>query len=74
VQAGKLPQPIPLNNKANTFGLGPDVTLAIAKANTVYGFVTVRYFWEVYAKSTTKGNGLYIAASFPFHPIKVPGA
>lgn len=73
LEVGKLPQPVPLN-KSNTFGLGPDVTLAIAKANTVYGFVNVKYFWEVAAKTTTKGGAWLITATFPFHPIKVPGA
>jgi hypothetical protein len=58
--------------KGNVFALGPDVTLAIAKANTVYGFVTVRYFWELHARAQTKGTGLLIQAVFPFRPIKVP--
>jgi len=71
IEVGHLPQRLPLN-KSNTFGLGPDITLAIAKANTVYGFLNVKYFWEVYAKTTTKGGGLLISATFPFKPIHVP--
>ena len=58
--------------KANVFGLGPDVTLAIAKSNTVYGFVGVRYFWEVHAVAQTKGTGFLISATFPFKPIHIP--
>ena len=73
LELGKLPQPVSLN-KSSTVGLGPDVTLAIAKANTVYGFVNVKYFWEVAAKTTTKGGAWLITATFPFHPIKVSGA
>jgi hypothetical protein len=66
-----FPVNIPLA-KSSVFALGPDVTLAIAKANTVFGFVTVRYFWELHAESQTKGGGLLIQAVFPFRPIKVP--
>jgi hypothetical protein len=72
IEIGRLPQPIPVASKASKFGLGPDVTLAIAKGNTVYGFVNVKFFWEVYANTTTKGTGLLMSASFPFHPIHVP--
>ena len=71
IQAGHLPQPLPLS-KNNTFGLGPDITLALAKRNTVYGFLGVKYFWEVYAKSGTKGGAWLIQVVFPFHPIHVP--
>jgi hypothetical protein len=70
IDVGFLPQPLPLS-KSSVFGLGPDVTLALAKGNTVYGFLNVRYFWETYAKSSTKGGAWLISASFPFHPIKV---
>ena len=73
VEVGHLPQPVPLN-KNSTFGLGPDISLVLAKKDTVYGFLGVRYFWEVYARSGTKGGAWLITATFPFHPIKVPGA
>ncbi len=71
IQPGRLPQPLALS-KSSTFGLGPDLTLAIAKNNTVYGFVGFKYFWEVYAKTTTKGGGMLISATFPFKPIHIP--
>jgi hypothetical protein len=71
IEVGHLPQRLPLN-RSNTFGLGPDITLTIAKANTVYGFVNVKYFWEVYARTTTRGEGLLISATFPFKPIHIP--
>ena len=71
IEVGHLPQPLPLA-KSSTFGLGPDITLALAKNNTVYGFLGVKSFWEVYAKTTTKGGAWLITATFPFKPIKVP--
>jgi hypothetical protein len=48
------------------------VTLAIARHNTVYGFVRVCYEWETYARTTTQGTGLNISATFLLKPIKVP--
>jgi hypothetical protein len=61
-----------IRGKNKTFGLGPEATLAIAAHNTVYGFVTVRYFWEVYARTTTQGGAWLIQATFLTRPLKVP--
>ena len=61
-----------VRGKNRVFALGPDITLALAKAGTVYGFATVRYEWEVYASTTTKGGAWLIQAVFPFKPIKIP--
>jgi hypothetical protein len=61
-----------IRGKNKVFGLGPEVSLAIARRNTVYGFVRVAYEWEVYARTTTQGGALQIAATFLTKPIKVP--
>jgi hypothetical protein len=60
--------------KANVFALGPDITLALAskKTNTVYGFLTVRYEWELHAEAQTKGGMWLVQAVFPFKPIHLP--
>lgn len=66
------PAGFPLNiglAKAHVFALGPDLTLALAKKNTVYGFLTVRYEWELHAKAQTKGGMWLVQAVFPFKPI-----
>ena len=57
--------------KANVFALGPDITLALAskKKNTVYGFLSVRYEWELHAEAQTKGGMWLVQAVFPFKPI-----
>lgn len=60
-----------VRGKNRVFALGPDVTLALARRDTVYGFVTVRYQWEVYARTTTTGGAWNIQAVFPMRPIKV---
>ena len=61
-----------IRGKNRVFALGPEVSLAIAKSNTVYGFVRVCYQWEVYARTTTKGGAWNINATFLLKPMKVP--
>ena len=62
-----------IRGKNRVFGLGPEATLAIAARNKVYGFVTVRYFWETYARTTTQGSSLFISGTLLTKPITVPG-
>jgi hypothetical protein len=62
-----------IRGKNRVLGLGPEATLAIAARNKVYGFVTVRYFWEVYARTTTQGSALFISGTLLTRPMPVPG-
>ena len=62
-----------IRGRNKVFGLGPEATLAIAAKNKVYGFITVRYFWEVYARTTTQGSSLFISGTLLTEPIAVPG-
>ena len=66
--------PIFVPGKNKTFGLGPEVTLALARKNTVYGFLTARYFWETYARTTTQGTGFLLTATFLTKPLHIPPA
>jgi hypothetical protein len=61
-----------IRDKNRVWGLGPEVTLAIAANKTVYGFVTVRYQWEIGARTTTEGAAWNILATFPIKPIRIP--
>jgi len=61
-----------IRGKNKVFALGPEVTLALAKGNTVYGFLKVNYEWEVYARTTTQGSEFQIAATFLLPPLKIP--
>ena len=61
-----------VRGKNRVWGLGPEVSLAIAARRTVYGFVTVRYQWELGARTTTEGAGWNILATFPLRPIRLP--
>jgi hypothetical protein len=62
-----------IRGRNKVFGLGPEATLAIAAKNKVYGFITVRYFWELYARTTTQGSSLFISGTRLTSPITVPG-
>jgi hypothetical protein len=46
--------------------------LALASKRAVYGFVTVRYEWEVAARASTEGAVWSILATFPLKPIRLP--
>ena len=61
-----------LRNKNRVWGLGPEVTLALATKQAVYGFVTVRYQWELAARTATEGAAWNIMATFPLKPIRLP--
>ena len=61
-----------IRGKNRSFALGPEASLAIARGNTVYGFVRVAYYFETYARTTTKGGALFITGTFLTRPLKVP--
>jgi hypothetical protein len=62
---------IPGRNRV--WGLGPEFTLALASKSkkAVYGFVTVRYQWELGARTTTDGAAWNVLATFPVKPIRL---
>jgi hypothetical protein len=61
-----------IQGKNRVFALGPDATLALARKNTVYGFLRVCYQWETYARTTTQGAAWNISATFLIKPLKIP--
>jgi hypothetical protein len=63
-----------IRGKNRVWGLGPEFTLALASRakKAVYGFVTVRYQWELGARTTTEGAAWNILATFPLKPIPIP--
>jgi hypothetical protein len=61
-----------IRGRNRVWGLGPEATLAIAANRTVYGFVTVRYQWEIAARTTSEGAAWNILATFPLRPIRLP--
>ena len=61
-----------VRGRNKTFGLGPEATLAIVAGQKVRGFVTTRFFWEPYARVTTKGNAFLVQAVWLTKPIKLP--
>jgi hypothetical protein len=61
-----------IRGRNRAFAVGPEATLAIALRDKVRGFVTVRYFWEVYARTATQGGAFLLQATFLTKPIAVP--
>ena len=61
-----------VRGKNRVWGLGPEVSLALATKQAVYGFVTVRYQWELAAQTTTEGGAWNIMVTFPLKPIRLP--
>ena len=61
-----------IRGKNKSFGLGPEASLALAAGGKLRGFLTVRYFWETYARTATQGSAFLIQATFLTKPIKLP--
>lgn len=70
-EIGGLPG-ILVRGKNKAFALGPEVTLALARKNVVFGSLTARYYWETYARTTTQGSGFLLQVSFLTKPIHLP--
>jgi hypothetical protein len=60
-----------VRGKNRVAGLGPEVTVPIATKQTVYGFLTARYHWEIGARTTTQGGAFNVLLVLPLKPIKV---
>ena len=60
-----------IRGKNKVFALGPEVQLALATKNTVYGLLKVNYQWEVYARTAPQGSALTILATFLMKPLKL---
>jgi hypothetical protein len=58
-----------VRGKNRVYGVGPEATLALAAKKTVYGFVTVRYQWEMGARVSTQGGAWNILATFLLKPL-----
>jgi hypothetical protein len=61
-----------VRGRNRVLGLGPEATLALIRHNTVFGMVTLRYQWEVYARSATQGGAWNIQLVLLTKPLKIP--
>lgn len=57
--------------KHRVYGLGPDVTVPLASKSKLFGFLNVRYFWEMVARTKSQGQGLVVSVTFPIPSIKI---
>jgi hypothetical protein len=63
-----------IRGKNKVFALGPEVSLALARRGTLYGFIKANYQWETYTRTTTQGGEFLVMATFLVKPIKLPGS
>ena len=64
----------PLNiapGKNKVLALGPEVSLALARKGTLFGFVKANYQWETYARAGTQGAEFNILVTFLAKPLKL---
>ena len=54
------------DSKHRVYGLGPEVTIPIAKDDRLYALVTARYQFEFGARSNLQGNMFNLSLQFPF--------
>ena len=55
--------------KNSVYGVGPELTVPIATAKKLYGFLTARYFWEFSAESTVEGESLVVTLTLPIPSV-----
>ena len=70
---GSLLPTVLVTGRNRAAALGPEFTLALAskKKGKLYGFLTARYYNEVFAKTATQGNSFLLQLVFPLKPIKL---
>ena len=61
-----------VRGKNRVWALGPEVTVPLAASQTVYGFVTARYQWEMGARTTTEGGAWNVLVTILTKPIRPP--
>lgn len=60
-----------IRGKNRVWGIGPEISLALASKTKVYGFVTARYQWEAGGRTTTTGSAWNVLLTFPLKPIRI---
>jgi hypothetical protein len=58
-----------VRGKNRGYGIGPEITMALATKKSVFGLVTVRYHWETGMRVAPEGGALNIMATFLTKPI-----
>jgi hypothetical protein len=57
--------------KHQGFGVGPEVSIPLASARKLYGFVNLRYLWETGVRNNLEGNMFLLTASFPIPSVSL---
>jgi hypothetical protein len=71
VTEDNLPPPanVLVRGKNRGYGIGPELTMALATKKSVFGLVTVRYHWETGMRVAPEGGALNILATFLTKPV-----
>ena len=64
---------LPGLDKARSYGLGPEATVAIPFRRKLLGILTARYFWDYGVRSTTEGETFVAMLTVPIPPISLNG-
>jgi hypothetical protein len=57
------------DGKHSVYGVGPELTLALATSEKLYGVLNVRYFWEFDAESTFEGETFLLTLTLPIPSV-----
>jgi hypothetical protein len=60
-----------VEGKNRSFALGPELNFPLATKKALYGFLTVRYQWETYARTALQGNTASVMLTFLMKPISL---
>ncbi len=61
-----------VRGRNRAFALGPEVSVALARANTIYGSVSARYQWELGARVAPEGGAFNVLVTLLMRPLRLP--
>ena len=68
---GATPPGGPFLGKHKVYGIGPEISLPLASKSKLYGFASLRYFWETGARTTLEGDTLLLTFVFPIPSVQL---
>jgi hypothetical protein len=60
-----------VEGKNRSFAVGPELNFPLATKKALFGFLTVRYQWETYARTALQGNTASVMLTFLLKPISL---
>jgi hypothetical protein len=66
---GATPPAGPFLGKHEVYGIGPELILPLASKSKLYGFASLRYFWETGARTALEGESFVLTFVFPIPSV-----